>query len=59
MRTAAERAKALVDRILGFSRSGLGERAHVHIQSVVGETLERIAASLPADIRLEKKPHRR
>ncbi len=51
---AAERAKALVDRILGFSRSGLGERAHVHIQSVVEETLELIAASLPADIRLEK-----
>jgi len=51
---AAERAKALVDRILGFSRSGLGERAHVHIQSVIEETLELIAASLPANIRLEK-----
>jgi PAS domain S-box-containing protein len=51
---AAERAKALVDRILGFSRSGLGERAYVHIQSVIEETLELIAASLPADIRLEK-----
>jgi len=51
---AAGRAKALVDRILGFSRSGLGERALVHIQSVIEETLELIAASLPADIRLEK-----
>jgi PAS domain S-box-containing protein len=51
---AAERAKALVDRILGFSRSGLGERARVHIQSVIEETLELIAASLPVDIRLEK-----
>jgi PAS domain S-box-containing protein len=51
---AAGRAKVLVDRILGFSRSGLGERTHVHIQSVVEETLELIAASLPADIRLEK-----
>jgi PAS domain S-box-containing protein len=51
---AAERAKALVDRILGFSRSGLGERAYVHIQSVIEETLELIAASLPANIRLEK-----
>ncbi len=51
---AAGRAKVLVDRILGFSRSGLGERAHVHIQSVVEETLELIAASLPAGIRLEK-----
>ncbi len=51
---AAGRAKALVDRILGFSRSGLGERARVHIQSVIEETLELIRASLPADIRLEK-----
>jgi PAS domain S-box-containing protein len=51
---AAGRAKVLVDRILGFSRSGLGERATVHIQSVVEETLELIAASLPADIRLEQ-----
>jgi PAS domain S-box-containing protein len=51
---AAGRAKVLVDRILGFSRSGLGERAIVHIQSVVEETLELIAASLPADIRLEQ-----
>jgi PAS domain S-box-containing protein len=52
---AAGRAKVLVDRILGFSRSGLGERVHVHVQSVVEETLELIAASLPANIRLEKK----
>jgi PAS domain S-box-containing protein len=51
---AAGRAKVLVDRILGFSRSGLGERTYVHIQSVVEETLELIAASLPADIRLER-----
>jgi PAS domain S-box-containing protein len=51
---AAERAKALVDRILGFSRSGLGERAQVHVQSVIEETLELIRASLPADIRLEE-----
>ncbi len=51
---AAERAKALVDRILGFSRSGLGERAYVNIQSVIEETLELIEASRPANIRLEK-----
>ena len=51
---AAERAKALVDRILGFSRSGLGERVPVHVQSVIEETLELLAASLPAGIRLEK-----
>ena len=52
---AAGRAKALVDRILGFSRSGLGERAPVNIQSVIEETLELLAGSLPAGIRLEKR----
>jgi PAS domain S-box-containing protein len=51
---AAGRAKALVDRILGFSRSGLGERVPVNVQSVIEETLELLAASLPAGIRLEK-----
>jgi PAS domain S-box-containing protein len=52
---AAERAKALVDRILGFSRSGLGERVPVNVQSVIEETLELLATSLPAGIRLEKQ----
>jgi PAS domain S-box-containing protein len=51
---AAGRAKALVDRILGFSRSGLGERVPVNVQAVVEETLELLAASLPPGIRLEK-----
>ena len=32
---AAERAKTLVDRILGFSRSGLGDREPVNVQSVI------------------------
>jgi PAS domain S-box-containing protein len=50
---AAERAKILVERILGFSRSGLGEHAPVNIRSVVSETLELLEASLPAGIRLE------
>ena len=52
---AAGRAKMLVDRILGFSRSGLGERVPVNIQFVVEETLELLEASLPEDIRLEKR----
>jgi signal transduction histidine kinase/CheY-like chemotaxis protein len=52
---AANRAKALVDRILGFSRSGLGERVPVHVQAIVEETVELLAASLPAGIRLEQK----
>jgi PAS domain S-box-containing protein len=52
---AAERAKALVDRILGFSRSGFGERVPVNVQSVVEETLELLEASLPAGIRVESR----
>ena len=51
---AAGRAKTLVDRILGFSRSGLGERMPVIVQPLIEETLELLAASLPAGIRLEK-----
>jgi len=50
---AAERAKLLVERILGFSRSGLGDEVLVNVQAVVSETLELLAASLPSGIRLE------
>jgi PAS domain S-box-containing protein len=52
---AAERAQMLVERILGFSRSGLGDRAPVNIQFVVEETLELIQASLPPGIRLDSR----
>jgi len=52
---AAERAQMLVERILGFSRSGLGERAPVNVQFVIEETLELLEASLPAGIRLESR----
>ena len=51
---AADRAKTLVDRILGFSRSGLGERVPVNVQAVIEETLELLGGSLPAGIRLQK-----
>jgi CheY-like chemotaxis protein len=52
---AAERAKLLVERILGFSRSGLGDLVLVNVQSVVNETLELLAGSLPMGIRLERR----
>jgi signal transduction histidine kinase/ActR/RegA family two-component response regulator len=52
---ATGRAKALVDRILGFSRSGLGERVPVNVQSVIEETLELLPASLPYGIRVESR----
>ena len=49
---AAARAKLLVERILGFSRSGLGDRVLFNAQSVVNETLDLLAASLPPGIEL-------
>jgi len=52
---AGMRGKGLVDRILAFSRSGMGERVPVQVQSVVEETLELLAASLPAGVRLERR----
>jgi PAS domain S-box-containing protein len=42
---ASQRAKSLVDRILAFSRSSVGERVPVHVQSVVIEALEQFQAS--------------
>ena len=52
---AGARAKSLVERILAFSRSGLGELAPVHVQSIVEEALDLLAASLPCEVRLESK----
>jgi predicted ATPase/signal transduction histidine kinase/CheY-like chemotaxis protein len=52
---AGARGKGLVDRILAFSRSGMGEREPVQVQSVVEETLELLATSLPPDVRLERQ----
>jgi PAS domain S-box-containing protein len=52
---ATERAKLLVERILGFSRSGLGDRLPVNVESVVTEALELLRASLPTGIRLQSR----
>jgi signal transduction histidine kinase len=52
---AGMRGKGLVDRILAFSRSRIGERVPLQVQSVVEETLELLAASLPADVHLERR----
>jgi signal transduction histidine kinase len=53
--SAGLRAKSLVERILAFSRSGVGERVPVHVQSVVAEAVQVIRASLPAGVRLEEE----
>jgi PAS domain S-box-containing protein len=54
MMSAGQRAKSLVERILAFSRSGVGPRVPVHVQSVVVETLEMLSVALPDNIRLEQ-----
>jgi signal transduction histidine kinase/CheY-like chemotaxis protein len=51
---AGHRAKALVERILAFSRSGMGDRVPVHVQSVVAEALELLLPSLPPGITLTR-----
>ena len=52
---AGGRAKALVERILAFSRSGVGERGLINVQAVIEETLELLAASLVPGVRLDRR----
>src|SRR6202163_1211531 len=52
---AGERGRALVDRILAFSRSGVGERVAVHVEDVVRETLGLFAAKSPPGIAIEDR----
>ncbi len=52
---AGERGRALVDRILAFSRSGVGERVAVHVEDVVRETLGLFAARSPPGIAIEDR----
>ena len=51
---AGVRARSLVQRILAFSRAGMGERTTVAVRAVVDEALEQLAATLPEGIRLER-----
>jgi PAS domain S-box-containing protein len=50
---AGVRAKSLVERILAFSRSGMGETALVQVEAVVRESVELLAASLPPGIEVD------
>jgi nitrogen-specific signal transduction histidine kinase/CheY-like chemotaxis protein len=52
---AGSRAKALVERILAFSRSGIGEGELINVQSAIEETLDLIAASLAPGVRLQRR----
>src|SRR3989442_857558 len=52
---AGERGRTLVERILAFSRSGVGERVAVHVEAVVREALELLWAHLPDTVRIESE----
>jgi PAS domain S-box-containing protein len=52
--TAGERGRALVERILAFSSSGMGERVAVHVEQVVAEALDLVAAKLPPGVDIER-----
>ena len=49
---AGERGRALVDRILAFSRDESGERVAVHVEKVVREALDLLCARLPEGVRV-------
>ena len=53
--SAGLRAKALVERILAFSRSGMSERVPVQLEPIVAEVLDNVAASLAPNVRLERR----
>jgi len=52
---AGGRAKSLVERILAFSRSSVGERGPINAQAVIEEALELLATSLAPGVRLDKR----
>src|SRR5262245_24033282 len=54
---AGERGRALVDRVLAFSRSAVGERVPVHVERVVRETLDLVSSKLPPSVTLHAKLH--
>lgn len=54
---AGERGRALVDRVLAFSRSAVGERVPVHVEGVVREVLDMVSAKLPPSVTVHANLH--
>ena len=50
---AGERGRALVDRILGFSRGVVSEHSAVHVEKIVRETLDLLEAKLPLGVAID------
>ena len=56
---AGERGRALVDRVLAFSRSAVGEVVPVHVERVVREVLDLVSAKLPSNVTVQAELHAR
>jgi signal transduction histidine kinase len=52
---AGQRGKALVERILSFSRSAPRQHSAFLLQPVIDEVLQLLGASLPATVRLDRR----
>jgi PAS domain S-box-containing protein len=50
--TAGERGRALVERILAFSRSGISTRNPVEVEGVVQEAVDLLSSGMPAGVRV-------
>jgi PAS domain S-box-containing protein len=57
IRIAGERGRALVDRVLAFSRSSVGERVPVNVERVVREVLDQVLAKVPPNVTVHAKMH--
>jgi len=57
--TAGERGRALVERVLAFSRNAVAERVPVHVERVVREALDLVSAKLPPNVTLRPRLHAR
>ena len=54
---AGQRGKALVERILSFSRTGQRPHTVFRLEPVIEEVLQMLAASLPAAVTLDRRLH--
>ena len=54
---AGERGRALVGRLLTFSRSVVGERVPVHVERVAREALDVVSAKLPPSVTVHAQLH--
>src|SRR6202008_2384942 len=52
-----ERGRALVARLLTFSRSAFGERVPVHVEGVAREALDAVSAKLPPGVTVHAELH--